>query len=162
MQGAGEQRQPKVPLAGSEVGLMVDDDAAVDADRLQEALSSPRVERWSQVRFGGMEPFDDLELWLATTEPGYGFLSAKKPARARGTGSPTYPWGATASVDGGSFDYRTKRPTNGEETAFECGVNARGPDADKLASRSCDHSRIWDRDRRHGPRAKLVAYPAGT
>jgi protein-L-isoaspartate(D-aspartate) O-methyltransferase len=162
MQGAGEQRQPKVPLAGSEVGLMVDDDAAVDADRLQDALSSPRVERWSQVTFGGMEPFDDLELWLATTEPGYGFLSAKKPAIARGTVSPTYPWGATAIVDRDGFAYLTKRSINEEETEFEFGVYAHGPSADKLASRFCEHIRIWDRDRRHGPRAQIEAYPAGT
>ncbi|MGH3692828.1 MAG: hypothetical protein ACRDRX_02290 [Pseudonocardiaceae bacterium] len=50
----------------------------MDADRLREALFAPRVQRWSGVELGGVEPIDDLDLWLATVVDGFGLLTANK------------------------------------------------------------------------------------
>jgi protein-L-isoaspartate(D-aspartate) O-methyltransferase len=160
MQGAGAHPQQQVFLHGREVGLYVDDDADVDVDRLREALASPRVEEWSQVTVGGSEPFEDLDLWLSTVEPGFGFLTAQKPAVARGLVEPAYPWGAIAVHDRDSFAYLTKRPTTPAKEQLEFGVLAHGPNADKLAHLFVDHIQTWDRERRSGPRARIEAYPA--
>jgi len=64
----------------------------VDADRLREALFQPRVERWSEVEVGGFEPFNDLDLWLATAVTNFCLLKAKKAAIDSGLGASTAVW----------------------------------------------------------------------
>ncbi len=53
MQGVGAHTERLVSLDGDEVRLQVDEALPVDADRLREALSAPRVKRWSGVEIGG-------------------------------------------------------------------------------------------------------------
>jgi protein-L-isoaspartate(D-aspartate) O-methyltransferase len=67
MQGAGARAEHVVAVHGQDVGVRVDEAAQpVDADLRLEQLLQPRVQAWSGVRFGAMEPFDGLSLWLAT------------------------------------------------------------------------------------------------
>lgn len=162
MQGVGENRERLVLLHERQVGLRVDDGLQVEADRLREALSQPRVEEWSNVTVGGMEPFDDLDLWLATSFTNFCLLTAEQEAIDSGLVQPQWRMGTPTLVDGGSFAYRSLRPVDDERTRFEFGVYAHGPDAGKVALRMVEQIRIWDREQRSGPGPRFTAHPAGT
>lgn len=159
VQGAGAHPQRQVALAGREVQLAVDDVTAVDADLLAGALATPRVQGWSQVSVGGREAFDDLDLWLSTVEPGFGFLTAGKLAVEGGLVAPVYPWGAVAIHNRDSVAHLAKRPTGPAGERFELGVHAYGRHAGKLADRLVDHIQTWGRERRGRPPARIGAYP---
>lgn len=160
MQGAGAYEERLVPLHGEEVGLLIDGNQPVDADGLRDALSAPRVEQGSGVQVGGFEPFDGLDLWLATALDGFGLLTAKKTAIDRGLVAASTRMGAKTAVAGGSFAYRASRPTSGDRTSFEFVVYAHGPDAGSLAAQYAELIRTWDRVHRHGPAARIEVYPA--
>ena len=163
MQGVGANREHLVLLHGEDVGLRVDGAHQMDPDRLHEALIGPRVERWSGVHIGGFEPFDGLELWLATAVDDFGLLAAKKTAIDSGLVASSTRMGAPTAVADGTFAYRAPaRPVDPDRTRFEFGVYAHGPDAEHLVDRYVDLIRTWDRDHRHGPGARIEAYPAET
>lgn len=161
MQGMGEHRDRLVQLHGEEVGLRVGDQGSVDADGLRTALSAPRVEEWSGVSVGGFEPFDDLDLRLATVAPGFGTLVAQPAAIECGVVSPALRLGASTIFDGDTFAYLTLRPTTPEKIQYELGAYAHGSDAEKMADQLIEHIQTWDRHYRHGPRARIEAHPAG-
>nr|WP_261554278.1 methyltransferase, FxLD system [Frankia tisae] len=164
MQGAGESRTDLVLLhgvAGEEVGLRLDDGQQVEAVALARALRQPRVERWSGVTVGGFEPFDNLDLWLATVLDGFVLLTGTVQARERGLVASVSPLGVATLADDDSFAYRTVRPTSEERTLFEFGVYGHGPNADALADRLVDQIRVWDRDHRRD-QARIEAYPLTT
>ncbi|MGH3621613.1 MAG: methyltransferase, FxLD system, partial [Sciscionella sp.] len=100
MQGAGANAERLILLHGDEVGLRVDGDQQVDADALRDALAAARVEHSSGVEVGGFEPFDDLDLWLATALDDFGLLVAKDAALDAGLSphplgwAPRPPWRA--------------------------------------------------------------------
>ncbi len=162
MQGAGTHRERLVSLHGDEVGLRLDDGQEVDADRLRDALSQPRVERWSGVQIGGMEPADDLDLWLGSVVTNFCLLAAKEAAIERGIAPRGARFGVSTAVVGGTFAYRAVRPVNPDRSRFEFGVYAHGPDAESLAEQYADLIRTWDRDHRSGPGPRIEAYPVGT
>lgn len=148
---------------GEEVVLRVDGPDKLDADRLRDALFQPKVERWSGVRVGGVEPFDELDLWLATVVDDFGLLSAKKEAIDSGLVAASTRMGAKTIVAGGAFAYRAPaRPVDADRTRFEFGVYAHGPDAAPLAEEYVDLIRTWDRDHRGGPGARIEVYSAAT
>ncbi|MDT3396326.1 methyltransferase, FxLD system [Streptomyces sp. B1866] len=164
MQGAGENRVRLVLLHdedGAQVGLRLDDGQQVDVGGLREALRQPHVEVWSGVTIGGMEPFDNLDLWLATTLPDYALLTATPAARERGLVTSASPLGTSVLVDGDSFAYRRIRPTSPERTAFEFGARGHGPEAKAVAERLVEEIRAWDRAHR-ADRARYEVHPAGT
>lgn len=162
MQGAGENRERLVLLHEEEVGLRLDDGQRVDAERLREALSQPRAEAWSGVTVGGMEPFDDLDLWLATVLPGFALFTATPAARDIGITASAAPLGVSALVEEAGFAYRGVRPTSPERITFEFGAYGHGPEAQKTAERMVEQIQLWDRDHRSGPGARFEAYPADT
>ena len=84
MRGAGENREELVLLHGEDVGLRLDSGQRVDGDALRKALQQPHVEAWTGTTVGGYEPFDDLDLWLATVLTDYALLTATPHARERG------------------------------------------------------------------------------
>jgi protein-L-isoaspartate(D-aspartate) O-methyltransferase len=88
VQGTGAHAERLVTLHGEDVGLRFDDDQRVDTEALRRALRQPRVEKWSGVVFGGMETFDGLFLWLATSLDRFCLLKA--PPRERE--SPRQQW----------------------------------------------------------------------
>ncbi|WP_374216149.1 methyltransferase, FxLD system [Frankia sp. R82] len=164
MQGVGENRTSLVLLHGAEgeeVGLRLDEGQQVNAPALARALHQPRVERWSGVTVGGFEPFDNLDLWLATVLDGFVLLTAKPQARERGLVASVSPLGVATLADDDSFAYRTVRPTSEERTLFEFGVYGHGPNADALADRLAEQIRLWDRDYRQD-QARIEAHPLGT
>ncbi|MFE7115117.1 methyltransferase, FxLD system [Streptomyces sp. NPDC057654] len=164
MQGVGERRMQLVVLhdePGDEVGLKLDDGDRVDAEGLRTALAQPPVEVWSGVTIGGMEPFDGLDLWLATAVPDFARLAATPSARDRGIVAAASPMGISTLIDKDSFAYRKLRPTSPERTTFEFGAFGHGPDAQAVADQLVEHIRNWDREHRSG-RAVFMVHPAGT
>lgn len=162
MQGAGANAERLILLDREDVGLRVDGAHQLDADRLREALHSPRVERGSGVEVGGFEPFDELDLWLATAVDDFGLLVAKKTAIDSGLVAASARMGAKTIVTGGAFAYRASRATSEDRTSFEFVVYAHGPDAEQLADQYVELIQTWDRDHRYGPGARIEAYPAAT
>jgi protein-L-isoaspartate(D-aspartate) O-methyltransferase len=163
MQGVGENRECLVLLHGDEVGLRVDERQPVDAALLRDALFAPRVEAWSGVEVGGMEPFDDLDLWLGTAADDFCFLVAKQTAIDSGLVASSTRMGAKTVVAGGTFAYRaTARPISPDTGRYEFGVYAHGPDAENLAGHFVDLIRTWDRDHRFGPGPRIEVHPAAT
>jgi protein-L-isoaspartate(D-aspartate) O-methyltransferase len=160
VQGAGAHQETLVLLHGEDVGIRFDESQAVDAGGLRDALLQPRVEAWTGVRFGGMEPFDGLFLWLATCMPDFCLLSRQPTDTARRLADPASPIGTPTHVDGNSFAYLTYRKT--DQDTYEFGAYAHGPDAEKLAEQMSEQIRVWDRDHRHGSAAQITVYPAGT
>ncbi|MGH3899736.1 MAG: methyltransferase, FxLD system [Pseudonocardiaceae bacterium] len=162
MQGIGANRERLVLLHGDEVGLRVDSRQPVDADRLRDALFQPRVERWSGIGVGGFEPFNDLDLWLATAVPNFCLLTAKKAHIDSGLVASTARMGAPTAVSAGSFAYRASRPISPDRSRFEFGVYAHGPEAESLADQYTDLIRRWDRDHRRGAGPRIEVYSVAT
>ncbi|HET9894941.1 MAG TPA: methyltransferase, FxLD system [Streptosporangiaceae bacterium] len=161
MQGAGTRNERLVLLHDEDVGLRIDDGQAVDAQGLRESLLRPRAEAWPGVRFGGMEPFDGLYLWLATWLDGFGLLTRKKTDTARQLADPSSPIGTPTLIDGPSFAYHTFRQLDAGADSYEFGVYAHGPDAARLADQMATLILDWDRGHRTAT-AQIAAYPAGT
>jgi protein-L-isoaspartate(D-aspartate) O-methyltransferase len=155
MQGIGAHTERLVSLDGDDVGLRVDAQQPVDADRLREALFQPRVQRWSGVELGGVEPIDNLDLWLATVVDGFGLLTAKKHAIDSGLVASSARAGAKAIMAGGTFAYRAPaRPLDPDRTRFELDAYAHGPEAEVIAKEYVELLQRWDRDHRGGARGR--------
>lgn len=165
MQGAGAHPERLLLLRGEEIGLRFDDGEPADAGLLSGALDFPAEEAWSGVTVSGSEPFDTLQLWLATSMPGFCLL-AVDPERDTGTVSPANRQASPASVAAGAFAYLALRKVGEDhvtgQSRFEFGVRAHGPDAGKLADRMAEQVGVWDRSHRPGPGPRIAAYPAGT
>lgn len=161
MQGAGAHRERLVLLHGEDVGLRVDDGQDADARGLREALLGPRAEAWSGVRFGGMEPFDGLYLWLATCLDGFGLLTRKRTDVARQLADPSSPIGTPTLIDGPSFAYHAFRRLDADPDSYEFGVYAHGPQATRLAGLMATLIVEWGHGHRRST-AQIAAYPAGT
>jgi protein-L-isoaspartate(D-aspartate) O-methyltransferase len=160
MQGVGSYRERVVRLAEG-VALRFDDESQqFDVERLQEALRSPRLERWSGAAF---DLPDELELFLVTSAPQVALLHASESLVERGQFAPSAARGVPALISDGSFAYRTKRP-NEETGGFESGVLAHGPEAEAVAAQYVDLLRRWARDHRRRGAAQIRYIPkaAGT
>lgn len=162
VQGVGANTEHLVPLDGDQVGLRFDDLFDVDADALRSALRRPRTMSWSGVRFGEMEPFDDLFLWLATCVPEYCLISRARTEAARRLADPASPIGTPTLLGEDCFAYLTFRQVDAVSRIYEFGACAHGPQADQLAEQLNQYVRTWDRDQRHGPGALISVYPAVT
>ncbi|MGA5704336.1 methyltransferase, FxLD system [Peterkaempfera bronchialis] len=161
MQGAGAHREELLLVTGTgEIGLRFDDGLPADPSRLDNAVRTPRAETWSGVLIGRQEPFDTLQLYLATVLDGF-CIMAVDPDLDTGLVAPANRWFCMAAVDGGSFAYVTTRRT-ADEASVEFGVHALGPDAVALAERVAEQIRTWERERRSGPGPVIRVYPADT
>lgn len=162
IQGAGANAERLVLLQGEDIALRVDGDQIVDADGLRGALSLPRVVRKSGVEVGGFEPFDDLDLFLATALDDFGLLVAKPAAIEAGLVERSARMGAKTALAGDSFAYRASQATSEDRTSFEFVVYGHGPDADRIADEYVELIREWDRLHRHGSGARIEVFPAVT
>ena len=162
VQGVGANTEHLVPLDGDQVGLRFDDLFDVDADALRSALRQPRALSWSGVRFGEMEPFDGLFLWLATCVSEFCLLSRARTEAARRLVDPASPIGTPTLLGEDSFAYLTFRQVDADSRIYEFGACAHGPQADQVAEQLNQHVRAWDRNHRHGPGALISIYPADT
>lgn len=162
MQGAGENRERLVGLHGDDIVLKVDDRQPVEAEALSAALEAPRHEAWSGVRVGGMEPWDDLDLWLASNARSYGYLTATDKGLATGLAALALRWGMSAIWDRDSFAYLAMRPIDEDRSEFEFGAFAHGPNAPSLADLIVARTRSWDRDLRGRVGPHLEVHPKTT
>ncbi|WP_433531294.1 methyltransferase, FxLD system [Micromonospora sp. CA-263727] len=160
VQGAGAHAERLVTLHGEEVGLRFDDDQPVEVEALRAALRQPNVQAWSGVRFGGMEPFDGLFLWLATGLDRFCLLSRARTDAARGLVDPASPIATPTLLSRDGFAYVTFREVDPQTETYEFGVYAHGPDAEGAAATLVEQIRVWDRDHRHGHVAQINIYPA--
>ncbi|WP_091036736.1 methyltransferase, FxLD system [Glycomyces harbinensis] len=159
MQGVGENRLRQVALYKEDIALGIDDRQPVEVLALRRALEQPRHEAWSGVQVGGMEPWDDLDLWLATVAPTFGYLTATDAGLASELVKLSLRWGMAAIWDRDSLAYLTLRPLDEDRTVFEFGALAHGPNARELADRIVQHTRSWDRDQRRGPGPHVEVHP---
>ncbi|WP_424212703.1 methyltransferase, FxLD system [Streptomyces sp. BI20] len=161
MQGDGGHDERRVLLHGTEVALRIDEsaDLGVDTESLATAVEQIRHEEWTGVTVAGGEPFEDLEMWLATLLPGYCRLASEKTAVDRGVVKPALPWGGSAAVHRGSFAYLTLRAV---DAGYEFGVYAHGADAEQLAGTFAGAVVSWDAEQRQGDGPKFDIFPAGT
>jgi protein-L-isoaspartate(D-aspartate) O-methyltransferase len=163
MQGAGEDRVRLALLhdaEGEEVGLRLDGHPEPDTDALRAALMTARTAVWSGVTLVGDESSEHLDLWLTTALENLPLLTATSAARERGLVASASPLGVPALVEGGSFAYRTVRPTDAPDR-FELGAIGHGPQGSQTAERLVRQIRLWDREHR-GDQARIEVYPAGT
>ncbi|GAA3083988.1 hypothetical protein GCM10010530_07570 [Kribbella aluminosa] len=163
MQGAGANDERLILLQGEDIALRVDSDQLVTSpDSLRSALTSARVTRGSGIEVGGYEPFDDLDLFMATALDDFGLLVAKDAAIASGVVERSARMGAKTALADDSFAYRASQPTSDERTSFEFIVYGHGPHADQLVDQYIGLIREWDQSHRGGSGARVEVYPAGT
>jgi protein-L-isoaspartate(D-aspartate) O-methyltransferase len=158
MQGEGAHRERLLWLRGGEVGLRFDDDGPDDADALVGALDTPRVEVPTGVTVERFEPFDTLQLWLATRLDGFCLLSVD-PDLDTGTVTPQNGRACLAAVNRGSLAYLAIRR---DGTSAEFIAHAFGPDAAALADAFADQIRAWGSGQRGRPGPEIAVYPIGT
>jgi len=160
IQGAGAHQERVIRLDGGRVELRFDGPQPVDTDRLDTALFGPRLERWSRVEF---DRPDLLDLWLASTLPVPGILTAEQGPIDDGLVGPAAKLGVPTLVSADGLAYRKKRPTPGTD-GFEVGVRAHGPDAAPLAEQYGELLQRWRfyHHDLHGTGPLLEVFPAAT
>ncbi|GLW07232.1 hypothetical protein Misp01_23620 [Microtetraspora sp. NBRC 13810] len=108
-------------------------------------------EVWSGATIRFFELFDTVQMWMATTQPGFCWLTLD---RERDSGVVSLPGTTTtvmAVVDGPDLAYILSRPATTVEASVEFGVHAYGPHAAVLAERVAEQLQVWSRDHRGGP-----------
>ncbi|MFB7353459.1 methyltransferase, FxLD system [Streptomyces gardneri] len=163
MQGANEHHtQVLLPTGTEEIGLKFDDEVMGNPSDLDNAVKTERFETWAGVTMGMQEPFDSLQMWLATRLDGFCTMAVNEDLDT-GIVAPPNRWFAMAAVDGNSFGYVTwRRLETDKGRRLEFGVHALGPQAPELAETIADHIRAWDREQRGTDGPVFAAYPADT
>lgn len=161
--GAAARTTPITDVAGGEVQLCHEDGTPPDPAGLDEALRGPRHEVPTGVTVAGMESFETLQLYAATTLPGFCRL-----AGARDNALAALPYGAdaAATVADGSLAYLThvlvKDGETPEERRYEFIVHAVGPACAELAERMAACVRSWDQHVRETGYPQMTVHPART
>ena len=163
--GNGSRTTPVTDLRGGELQLRFEEGEPADVTGIEEALRGARHELPTGVTVAGNESFETLQLYVATTLPGFCRLALD---RAKDTGIAAVPRGdgAATMIGGGSLAYLTHVLVNdadpSEERRSEFIAHAYGPNGTLLAERLAAAVRSWDlRVRGHGY-PQLAVYPAGT
>jgi len=109
MRGTGARPEPAIELAD---GVSLLPAGAVSrAAAFAGALAQPAARAWSGTVIRSGQPFQDLDLWLATTTPGFCRITASQEAAGTGLATPAFRWGGAAVTSKtGSFAYLTMRP----------------------------------------------------
>ncbi|MCT9003547.1 methyltransferase, FxLD system [Streptomyces rhizosphaerihabitans] len=156
MQGEGAAKERKALLRDG-VALQTDDARVhLNAEALNHALDTPRLESWSGAAY---DLPDELELYLTLRLPSPARLHASKAVVESGLVEAAAVLGVPALVSEDSIAYRTRRE-NGETGGFESGVVAHGPQAEVLADQYLALLRRWAQDyRRRG--AATIRYVPG-
>ncbi|MFB7474557.1 methyltransferase, FxLD system [Kitasatospora sp. NPDC056184] len=162
MQGADEHHTQVLLVTGTEeIALKFDDEVMGDPSDLDNAVKAPRSETWTGVTIGRQQPFDTLQLWLATKLDGFCTMVVRDDLDT-GIVTPANKWFAMAAVAGNSFGYVTWRRIEGDDGGVELGVHTLGPQAPELAEQLADHVRSWDLEQRGGSGPRFAVHPAGT
>ncbi|WP_433496759.1 methyltransferase, FxLD system [Sphaerimonospora sp. CA-214678] len=162
IQGDGAHAEREAALADGAVKLTIDGGPELDVAALDAALNGARAEVWTGIAVGNGEPFDTLNLWLATVDDTFGMIW-RDPDRDCDLAQPATRWYCPALITLDSFAYLTVRPANRDgdsgERRHEFGVYGHGRRGAELARRLRDHMRTWNRDRRHSPGPDFTLYP---
>lgn len=165
VQGEGSHQAKLVMLRDGEVTLRFDDDdhtTALSPTQLEDVFDGERVEVWSGAVIGNFEPLDTVQMWMATIQPGFCWLSFDRDKDGGVVSLPGTRTTAMAVVDGPNLAYILTRTATQVDKSAEFGVHAYGPQAHGLAKRVTEQLRVWGRDHRGGPGAQYRIYPAGT
>ncbi|MEV7565669.1 methyltransferase, FxLD system [Streptomyces tanashiensis] len=168
-QGAHAHTTPVVDLLDGELRLSFEDGPARPVDGLEKALRGPRSETATGVTMGPGFSFETLQLYAATTLPGFCRLAVpadRETSVAKIAAGSDVP----ALTDGGSLAYLTHVQTQQsevrEEQQWEWFAHAFGDQGDALADRLVSTVRSWGQYVRGdgGPTEYpvLSVHPAGT
>jgi protein-L-isoaspartate(D-aspartate) O-methyltransferase len=163
--GNASRTTPVADLRGGELQLRFEDGEPADVSGIEDALHGARHELPTGVTVAPMESFETLQLYLATTLPGFCRLALD---RARDTAIAAVPLGADAAavLGGGSLAYLTHTPVTGTASSdkgrAEFIAHAYGPDGTRLAEQLAAAVRSWDQQLRGNGYPELAVFPAGT
>lgn len=122
------------------------------AAALTEALAQPAARAWSGTVIRSGQPFQNLDLWLAATTPGFCRIIASQAAVDSGLATPAFRWGGAAvTSETGSFAYLTMRPAEhagpaGDRLFLEIGACAHGPARDDLTATLLEQVSRWAKE----------------
>ncbi|MFV5994900.1 methyltransferase, FxLD system [Streptomyces sp. NPDC056231] len=158
--GAAARSAPAVRLASGEVTVRWEDGAPGDTAGLEEALRGSRQELTTGLVVRGTFNFETLQVYAATTLPGFCRLAA--PAGSTLVAQQD----ATAMLVDGSLAYLTHRKVKDApdpaDRLTEFFIHAYGLAADELAERFADCVRTWDQKVRESGYPPMTVHPAGT
>lgn len=163
--GRNGRTTPAVRLAGGELRLRFEDGLAGDTTGLEEALRGPRHEERTGVTIAGGESFETLQLYLATTVPGFCRLAGD---RDKDTGITAFARSenAAALLGDGSLAYLTyvwvKDGETPAERRAEFVAHAFGEGGPALADRLAAAVRRWDEHARGHGYPRMTVHPAAT
>ncbi|MEU2437427.1 methyltransferase, FxLD system [Streptomyces rubradiris] len=145
-QGQQARAVPVVPVLGGGLTLRFDDGAAVDAEGLEEALCGRRHEVATGVTMGAGAYFGSLQLYAATTLPGFCRLRAHQDS---GVTALAKDHDAPAIIGDASLAYlmhvQTRHGELPEDKEWEWVVHAFGEQGPRLADQLAATVRAWDR-----------------
>lgn len=165
MQGAGARQAPVTTVRGGEIDLRFEDGTPVTTEGLTTAFDTPRSEVRTGITVGNQEPFDRLQLWLATTLPGFCRLTLHTDLDTGVISPPPPPhWRALATIQDDSLARLAwvKIAEDGEHHTYEFVVHGYGPAAKQLAALMTEQVRRFDRDHRAAGYPQIRAVPRST
>ncbi|WP_031064218.1 methyltransferase, FxLD system [Streptomyces sp. NRRL F-5527] len=158
--GAAARTAPAVPLADGKVTVRWEDGTPADTAGLDEALRGPRHERSTGLVVRGIFNFETLQVYAATTLPGFCRLSAPKGSTF------VEQQDAAAILADGSLAYLTYRKVRDApepaDRMTEFFIHAYGPAAEEVAERFAECVRVWDREVRESGYPPMTVHPAVT
>jgi len=159
MQGAGAHDSTELIL-GNGVTLVFDERPPSGSDQLEHVLDfAPQVIESGAGLLQG-EPWATMQMWLATTVPGFCRIQTDREANANAPRPLGGGYTGMAAIDGANLAYVATRELGGTELALD--VHAYGPNPNALAGNVADQLRIWDRDHRGGKGPQYLIYPMST
>ncbi|MEV6984659.1 methyltransferase, FxLD system [Sphaerisporangium sp. NPDC051017] len=146
MRGIGARPEPSVTLTEG-VTLLLGDGSTAPPNALAHALTQAATRTWSGISIRSGRPFQDLDLWLATTSRGFCRIVAQPEAVGTDLATPAFRWGGAAVTnETDSFAYLTIRPSEPADDGpvFELGVRAHGPRRHDLTTTLLEQFGHWD------------------
>lgn len=163
----GEHTRPTwaAGLLDGELTVRFDHGAPRRVDGLEEALRGPRQEVATGITMGAGFDFSSLQLYAATTVPGFVRLCAHRDTGG-GVTAISKDRDAPAVLGDASLAYlvhvQTRHGDSPDEKEWEWMVHAFGTQGPLLADQLAATVRAWDRHVRGGGDPALSVYPAGT
>ncbi|MFC9409643.1 hypothetical protein ACFRAA_33235 [[Kitasatospora] papulosa] len=158
--GAAARSAPAVRLADGNVTVRWEDGAPGDTSGLDDVLRQPRHEHPTGLAVRGTFNFETLQIYAATTLPGFCRLSAPKGSTL------VEQQDAAAILTNGSLAYLNYRAVKDAlepaDRITEFFIHAYGPAAAEVAERFAECVRVWDREVRESGYPPMTVHPAAT
>ncbi|MER6086773.1 methyltransferase, FxLD system [Streptomyces bluensis] len=162
MRGTGAHTAPLVQLRGGEINIRFEDGSPINTQALTAAFDGPKHQVRTGVTVGNQEPFDRLQLYLATTLPHAARLSID-PDRDTGIISPRprTTWPAIVTLQDHSLARLAweKAAEDGDSTTHEFITHGYGPTGSQLARLMAEQVQHFDRHHRAAGYPRLCAVP---